>query len=538
MTGMITAPEPLAAELGAKVLMEGGNAVDAAVTCAFVQSVIDPHQCGIGGYLLANVQVSNTTPRAFNTMLDAPAIAGSKVSEGVWQDKVLGQNPSGWGYLVDGAPNAMGYTSVCVPGAVKGLSQLLQRYGTISWPEAIEPAARCAQEGFIVDRRLAYEFSKRSATPGETTVLDAVSRNAEASRVFLKKDGTALREGETFSNPNYARTLRTLAASGADDFYCGELADRMIRDLEANGAFVVGQDLREYETRNQEPLHGVYRGLRISTSQPPHGGPTLLSILKILEGWDLSPLEHNSPEYIYRVSMAMKAAFADRDAFVGDPEFIRVPLDELLSDERANAWRRRVQRGGPVELTSASAGPPNTSHVSVADGRGNCVALTTSLGSSSGVVTAGLGFMYNNSMINFHPLPGNPNSIAPRKGRATGMSPTVVYRDDEPVMVLGAAGGNFIITSLVQVIVNVVDFGMSISEAVQAPRFDCQGEVIRCHMRIPEYVCEEVRKRHAVERLPVGHGGMGLIHAISRDPVSGKLEGSADNGTEGMALSV
>jgi gamma-glutamyltranspeptidase/glutathione hydrolase len=471
-------------------------------------------------------------------MLDAPALAGSGVSEDMWREKFIGQHPSGWGYLVDGSLNSIGYTSICVPGAVKGLSELLDRYGTITWAEAIMPAVRYAEDAFLVDHRLAHEFGQRSTVFEESTLLDAVRANAEASRVFLRGDGATFAEGESFSNPDYAKTLRRLASCGPDDFYLGELAERICGDLTANGSFVLGGDLRRYETRSTKPLFGEYGGLRISTSPPPHGGPTLLGILNILKGWDLPSLGHNSPEYVYRVSMAMKAAFKDRNAFVGDPEFVNLPLDDMLSEERASAWREKIERGERIEDVGVSGGPPNTSHVSVVDSHGNCVALTTSLGSSSGIITPGLGFLYNNSMVNFHPLPGSPNSIAPGKGRATGMSPTILYRDGEPVLVVGAPGGNFIITSVLQVLLNILDFGMSTSDAVLAPRFDCQEDVIRCHIRIPEYVCQEVRKKHPIERLPLAHGGMGLVHAIRREPASGQLQGGTDAGADGMALSV
>ena len=172
------------------------------------------------------------------------------------------------------------------------------------------------------------------------------------------------------------------------------------------------------------------------------------------------------------------------------------------------------------------------------DDAGNCVALTHSLGSSSGVITPGLGFMYNNSMVNFHPWPGHPNSIAPRKSRTTGMTPTIVYKDGRPVLVIGAPGATRIITSVAQVICNVLDFHMSASDAVLAPRFDCQGDLIKCQARIPEYVCAEVRERHPIYRMPQSHGGLALVHAIAIDERTGRLSGGADTGAGGMALEV
>jgi gamma-glutamyltranspeptidase/glutathione hydrolase len=282
---------------------------------------------------------------------------------------------------------------------------------------------------------------------------------------------------------------------------------------------------------------GEYRGLRIATSQPPHGGPTLLAILNILEGYDLKALGHNSAEYIYLVSMAMKAAFADRNLFLGDPAFVDVPLSWMTSKARAAEWRAHIDAGRPIRVDQVPSGPPDTTHVTVVDAQGNCVALTHSLGMSSGVITPGLGFMYNNSMINFDPTPGGRNSIAAGKGRSTGMAPTIVYAGDRPMLVLGAPGASRIITSVLQVMLNVIDFGMSVTDAVAAARFDCQGERIVCHLRIPEYVCERVRAQHPIVRMPQSHGAHGLVHAIAIG-ADGGLQGAADTGAGGMALLV
>jgi gamma-glutamyltranspeptidase/glutathione hydrolase len=351
-------------------------------------------------------------------------------------------------------------------------------------------------------------------------------------------DGAPYEAGQTLRNPDYAHTLRHLAESGAGDFYHGELARRMAQDLSANGSYVTADDLACYGVREPEPVVGTYRGYTIATAPPPHGGPTLLALLNILEGIDLSALGHNSPEYIYQVSMAMKAAFADRNPYLGDAEHVDVPLAWMTSKDRAREWRARIDRGEDIAVSFVAPEAPDTTHVSVVDGQGNCVALTHSLGSSSGVITPGLGFMYNNSMVNFHPWPGHPNSIAPHKSRTTGMTPTIVYRDGQPLLVIGAPGATRIITSVVQVILNVLDFGMSISDAVLAPRLDCQGDLIKCQGRIPEYVCAQVRERHPIQRLPYSHGGLALVHAIAIDPKTGELSGGADTGSGGMALQV
>lgn len=535
MPNAIVAPQPVAVEEGAKVLMKGGNAIDAAVTCALVQAVVDPQMCGIGGYASLNLHLAEN---GANVLMDAPALAGAKVSADMWADRLLRPDPDGWGYFLRDKVNMVGYTSVCTPGTVKALSTMLERWGTISWADALAPAAAVAEEGYVVSNYQANRWKAPRPYPESVTLLDYIEATAEARRVYLRSDGTPYDTGNTIRNPDYANTLRHLAETGPDDFYFGELAERMSSDLAANGGYVTKQDLETYQLRDEEPVTGTYRGYTISSSGPPHGGATLIAILNILEGWDLAALGHNSAEYIYRVGLAMKAAFADRNLTMADPLFEQVPTDWMISKERAAHWRAKIERGDEIDVNATATETPHTTHVSVVDAAGNCVALTHSLGSSSGVITPGLGFMYNNSMINFHPLPGHPNSIAPGKGRTTGMAPTIVYQEGKPRLVLGSPGATRIITSNLQVVLNVLDFGMSTAEAVHAPRIDCQLGAIRCQMRIPEYVCAEVRKKHPVVRLPQSHGGLALVHAIGIDPQSGALSGGADTGADGMALIV
>jgi gamma-glutamyltranspeptidase/glutathione hydrolase len=532
---MIVAPQPIAVEEGAKVLMAGGNAVDAAVTAALVQCVVDPHSCGIGGYILLNLHRPGSREPA---VLDAPALAGARVAPDMWQERVIAPNPDGWGYFLRGKVNDLGYQSICTPGTVKGLSAMLQRWGTRSWDHALAPAIQVAEHGFVVGPHLASRWKEKSKHAEGVSALQQLQSHPEARRIYLKADGSPHDAGDRLRNPDYAKTLSRLITAGPDDFYRGELARRIAADLAAHDAFVTAEDLASYALRDERPVVGSYRGHTLTCPGAPHGGPTLIAILRILEAYDLAKLGHNSPDYIYLVSMAMKAAFADRNRWLGDPAFVSVPIDRMLSAERIDHWRREIDAGRPIAVSRAQIGSPDTTHLSVVDGRGTCVSLTHSLGSCSGAITPGLGFMYNNSMVNFHPYAGHPNSIAPRKGRTTGMTPTIVYRGDRPRLILGAPGATRIVTSCVQVILNVIDFSMSISDAVLAPRFDCQGDVIHCQARIPEFVCAAVRRRHAIDQIPHSHGGLALVHAIAIDPDTGRLSGAADTGAGGMALGV
>lgn len=540
MPNSIVAPQPPAVEAGAAILQRGGNAVDAAVTAALVQGVVDPHMCGLGGYALVNLHLAG---EAGSIGLDAPALAGAKVRAEMWEEKVIGPNPDGWGFFLEDQINEAGYTSICTPGTVEMLSTLLDRWGTIGWAEAAAPAIRLAEEGFVVSDRLASGWKRPASHPQTCSLLDYIVRNPEASRIYLREDGQPYDLGQTLRNPDYARSLQWIVEHGPQDFYHGKLAERMAADLADNGSFVTRADLENYSLREEPPVHGSYRGYDLTSAAPPHGGATLIAILNILEGYDLAELGHNSADYIYLVAMAMKAAFADRNQSMADLNFVNVPVEWMISKERAAYWRDQIDAGAPIDASFGPVQKPHTTHVTVVDEMGNCVALTHSLGNSSGVITPGLGFMYNNSMINFHPWAGHPNSIAPGKGRTTGMAPTIVYRADDkemqhPLLVLGAPGANRIITSILQVILNVLDFGMDILEAVHAPRFDCQVGPIQCQRRIPTPILDAVCRKHPIVHTPYSHGGMGLVNAIYIDPHTGAHSGAADTGSDGMAMVV
>jgi gamma-glutamyltranspeptidase/glutathione hydrolase len=534
MPAMIVAPQPLAVEEGAKVLKRGGNAYDAALACALMQFILDPHSCGIGGYLLLTHHSSGAEQP--QKILDAPALAGSRVSPTMWESEVLGPNPGGWGFFLKNKINDDGYQSICTPGMMRGLKTIHERWCTWKWADLIAPAIELADNGFEVGGHLAGRWKDKPQFYEDSSLLQKLSVTPAAAKIYLKSDGTPYDEGEVLCNPDYANALRRLAHAGADDFYTGDLAGRIAGDLAANGSWITAQDLAGYAIRESEPIVTSYRGYTIITSPPPHGGPTLAAILKILELYDLPAMPHNSPGYIHLVSMAMKAAFSDRNRELGDPAFVEVPLDQMLSDRRAAQWKQVIDREERIDTARIQPGSRSTTQVTVVDHAGNCVSLTHSLGSSSGVITPGLGFMYNNSMINFHPYAGHPNSIAAGKGRTTGMTPTIVLDGNQPVLILGAPGATRIITAVLQVILNRLDFGMSVTEAVLAPRFDCQGDMISCQSRIPEYVCADVRKKHPIRRIPESHGGIALVHAVAIQPETGRLCGAADTGADGMAL--
>ena len=536
MPGMIVAPQPDAVEAGARILATGGNAFDAAVACAGVQFLLDPHSCGIGGYMVMAYHLADS--EVVQPILDAPATAGSGTTPSMWENRVIGPNPRGWGFFLDEKVNEDGYQSICTPGVMRGIETMLNRWCTRDLSELWETAIRLGVDGWSVSAGMAARWKEPPMYYETSSLRQKLDVTPEAHRIYLKSDGTTFEMGDVLHNPDYGRTLERVVERGVADFYTGDLAREMVADLTAHDAWVTADDLLNYKAREEPAVTGDYRGLQVVSSQPPHGGPTLIAILNILEGYDLRALGHNSSEYIYLVSMAMKAAFADRNRHLADPQHIEVPLEWLICKERAAEWREVIDRGKPIDVGRQQHDSPDTTHVTVVDGAGNCVSLTHSLGTSSGVISPGLGFMYNNSMVNFEPQSGLPNSIAPGKGRTTGMTPTMVMKDSKPILVLGAPGATRITTSVLQVILNQIDFGMSISDAVWAPRFDCQGDEIVCQSRIPQQICDAVGARHATERLPQSHGGMALVHAIAIDDTSGTLSGAADTGGEGMALLV
>jgi gamma-glutamyltranspeptidase / glutathione hydrolase len=497
----VAAPEPLAVAAALKALDSGVNAIDAAVTCALVQSIVNPQRCGLGGYLTAMVHLTGE-PSYASRIVDAPALGGSRSSATMWESEIIRPNPGGWGYFLRSRENDVGYRSICVPGTVKGLSALLEEYGTVTWSEAARSAISLANDGFEVDARLAQIWQEPAPYPEAFSPTEYLRSNQEAARIYLRPDGSPYAQGDILCNPDYGRTLDILGYHGPDDFYLGSIADVVAADMAGNDALIDRSDLTNYACRRPVAIRSRLGEHDVVTMPSPHGGPTLLQILKIMTSFDLQALGHNSPKYLDLLSMAMKAAFVDRHRYIGDPMFVPVPGQWLISDERASFWRDVIDSGQEISDPFAPEESRGTTHVSVVDLLGNCVALTHTLGICSGAITPGLGFMYNNGMFNFSPFSGHPNSIAPRKGRVTGQCPTIVFRGDSPMLIIGGVGASRIIGALAQVILNSLVFGMWIQEAVAAPRIDCQGGTVRCETGIPSDAYEFLRERRSTSRVP------------------------------------
>jgi len=339
------------------------------------------------------------------------------------------------------------------------------------------------------------------------------------------------------ANPDLARTLRRIAEDGAAIFYSGAIAETIAEDMARNGGLLGFDDLRNYRTTRCDPLRGSYRGLEIATSQPPGGGVMLLEMLNMLECFDLAALGHNTPDYIRIVAEAMKRATADKDRFVGDPAFVEVPLGRLLDKGYARDMAASIRAGEKAAVERLGGGEAkNTTHISVIDEDGNAVSMTHSLGMPSGVITEGLGFMYNGCMGVFDPRPGRAGSLAPGKSRFSSICPSIVFRDGKPFLVIGAPGGTQIAMGVLQAILNIVDFSMSISEAVAAPRFSATSDLIDVSNRIPASATRALEAQgYGIVRSYLSYA-FAAVHGIKIE--DGRWSGGADPSHDGMALAV
>ncbi|HEY2599562.1 MAG TPA: gamma-glutamyltransferase [Candidatus Dormibacteraeota bacterium] len=481
---IIVAPQPQAAEIGLEVMRRGGNAVDAAVTCAFVQGVLDPQMCGIGGCGVMLVH----SPQRGDALLEFYATAGGRAREDQWENLFIREAADRYGYVLEGWVNDVGYQSVGVPGTVAGLYEALTRFGTISWEEAIAPAIPLAREGIPVSGFM-HGYWTMDYGPDVVPNVKRIQATPGARAIYTK-NGELFAIGELLVQADLARTLERLAADGPDTFYKGEIAAAIAADFETNGGFITADDLAGYRVNVTEPLRGTYRGLNISAAGPPAGGLTLLQMLNFLEGFDLGAHGWPSTEAARLLIEAMGWAVADRERHVADPRFVDIPTGALADKGYAAKAREAVAVGAAAGVHDR----PDTTHVCVIDDQGNAVSLTHTLGSASGVVTPGLGFGYNDYMNCFDPRSGHPNSVRPGKTRVTMMTPTMVFDQGKLSICVGAPGGTKIVTGVLQVLVNLIDHRMTPVEAVSAPRVDFQGDIVQMEARIPVTVARNLEK--------------------------------------------
>ena len=413
---MIVSLQPDAVEAGAEVLRAGGNAVDAALACAFVQTVVDPLMCGVAGFGSMQLYLPE---RGVHEIVDFHGRVPAAAMPDMWQDRLVGETDDGFGFVLEGAVNDLGYQSITTPGTLKALGEVHERYASRSWLDLIAPAIRIATEGFLVTPGVhGYWTRPEDNVPGRIRVRERLAFSEYGRRIYCDERGDPLPVGQTVRNPDLADTYGLVAAGGPDAFYRGDVADRIDEDMRANGGLLRKQDLTAYRTETTTPLRGRYRGLDIATNRPPGGGVMLVEMLNMLECFDLRGMGHNSPEYIRTLAEVMKIATADKDAHVGDPQFVEVPLERLTDKNYAAEQAAFISAGGRRHVERlALPESSGTTHLCVVDRQGAIVTMTHSLGMMSGVITPGLGFMYNGCMAVFDP-PAGPDGIH-RAGEVT-----------------------------------------------------------------------------------------------------------------------
>lgn len=533
--GMVSAAQPEAAEVGGDILRAGGNVVDAAIGAALVQAAVDPQMCGIAG--MGNMQIY-LPGQNVHTTLDFHGRAPSAVRPDMWQNRILHEAADGWGFILEGRLNEIGYQAITTPMTLRAFDTALRRFGTMSLAELIGPAIEYAERGFLV-RPHVSEFWNRPPIAGRDGNIGIVTKYSATRKIYIKPDGELHRVGDVLRNPDMGRTFRRIAEHGADDFYTGAIAAEIVADMEANEGLLTAADLAACSPEEKPPLWGTYRGHRIATNHPPGGGIQLIEMLNILENFDLKAMGHNSPEYVRVVAEAMKIATADKDAKVGDPRFYDVPVAELTSKEYAARMAEKIRRGEKTRVprfNSGGAESKHTTHICVVDDAGNAFTMTHTLGQPSGVVTDGLGFMYNGAMAVFDPRPGRAGSLAPGKARFSALSPTIVFKDRKPHLVLGAPGATYITMGNLQVMLNVLDFGMSAEQAVCAPRFAAVSDTIEISNRILRSVERSLLEQGYPVMRHAQSYTFAWVHAIRI--VDGVADGGADPATGGLVVAV
>jgi gamma-glutamyltranspeptidase/glutathione hydrolase len=532
---MISAPQPEAAEAGLEILKVGGNAVDAALSCALVQGVVDPMMCGLAGFGSMAVFSRNQGSLDY---VDFHSPAPAAATPAMWEAFIEGEARDGYGFVLQGRINDIGYHSICVPGALRAYHDAHTAYGKLPWADIVAPAIRWAKAGWAV-RPHVHFFWADPGKMGRVGNPERISFTSSARSLYCRPDGSPKCVGDTVINNELADVLTEISKHGADVFYTGAIADLIDADMRRHGGLLSKQDLADYKPKRNKPLWGDYRGLRIASNPPPGGGLMLIEMLNILECFDLGRLEHNSPAYIKLVSEAMKVATIDKDRWIGDPDFVSIPVERLSSKAYAKEIAGKIKNGerAKVDRLNPAAESKDTTQVTVVDSDGNCVSMTHSLGMPSGVITDGLGFMYNGCMGVFDPRPGRAGSVAPGKARFSSVCPSIILKDGEPYLVIGAPGATQIAMGVLQVLLNVLDFGMPIQKAISSPRFSSTSNVIDVSNRIPRYVTQALEAEgYEVVRNPSSYAGFALVHAITS--IDGKLEGGADPGGDGVVLSL
>jgi gamma-glutamyltranspeptidase / glutathione hydrolase len=521
--GMVVTNHPLASAAGAEILAAGGNAIDAAVCALFTLTVVEPMMVGIMGGGLAHIRLADGTHRIIDGLPCAP-LAAKPDSFRPISDKL----PD---YLdVEGRENTVGPKAVAAPGALIGWCDALKRFGTMPLADVMEPAIRHAARGFRITPFLVECITD--------TAADLI-RDPQMAKLYVP-DGSPLPVGARLIQGDYADTLRSIAKEGPGLLHGGALGRVVADHFRKAGGFLAHDDLAGFRLLERQVVRGTYRGYEIVGPPPPSsGGVHVIQMLNILEGYDVSRMGFGSPELLHLIAEALKIAFADRKAVTADPDFIRAPVDRLIDKSYADERRRDID---PHHAKAWGAGVKalesvNTTHVTVADAAGNIVASTQTINSVFGArfIVPGTGMVPNNHMHLYDPHPGFPLSIAPKKRVTTSMSPVMALRDGKPAYALGLPGGLRIFGSAMQALLNLIDHGMALQEAVEAPRLWTQGGTVEIETGVSEPARDGLRRRgHEIAVLPHVASGMNAIQFHADGSMTGAACWRADGHPVGI----
>ena len=522
--GMVVSNHPLASSAGAEMLAAGGNAIDAAIATLFTLTVVEPMMVGIIGGGMAHIRLADGSHR----FIDGQSTVPLAVRPDTYKSK-----PGSAHDVFDtvGDENLTGPKAVAVPGSLKAWCETLQRFGTMSLADVMQPAIKHAARGYVATPYL-HECIADSA--------EEMLKDKEISAIYLP-NGMPLKAGERVVQSEYAETLTYISQRGETALYQGPLGDILVDYMKKKGGFITREDLTRYKTIERQPIRADYRGWEILGPPPPAAsGVHIAQMLNILEGYDIAKSGFGSAETIHYLAEVLKIAFADRAAASGDPDFINVPVERLTSKAYADERRRAIDSNraqawgaGVAQLESA-----DTTHMTAADAFGNVVATTQTINNLFGakILIPGLGTVPNNYMNLYDPRPGHALSLAPGKRVTTSMSPMMALRDGKLVYALGLPGGKRIFPSAMQALINLIDHGMSLQEAVEAPRVWTEGNALEVETAVPEGVRAKLTSMgHKVQVMPTVAGGMNAIEFHDDGGMSGAACWRADGTPIGIA---
>ena len=520
--GVVSSGRMEVSQIGVDILQNGGNAIDAAVAMGFALGVCEQQSSGIGGGGFMMVRFADSGEIVFIDFRDQ---SGAAASLDMWTVNEDGR--------VEDRANQIGGSCIAVPGEVKGMLYALDTYGSMSRQEVMQPAIDMAREGFTVSAITARDI---------TDAYGAISRFPSTAAIYLDPEtGLPYQEGDVIKNPDLADTLQLIADKGESEFYTGSIAQKIVDAVQANGGHLTMEDFANYEITVGEPVHGTYRGYDIySSNLPSSGGTIIVEMLNILENFDVGSMDPESAEYFHLLSETMKLGFADRTKYMGDPKYVDVPQEGLMDKEYAAQLAASIDMERSQTYDASDPWPyesQDTTHYSIIDKEGNMVAVTKTVDATfaSGLVADGTGILLNDTLYDFSVDPDSPNVVAGNKRPLSSMSPTLILKDGEPFLSLGAPGTTRIITGVVQVISKVIDHGMDIQEAIDAVRMHDDFGTLILEDRVSDAVKEELQAMgHDLNTLEEWFT-YPCIQAVIRLE-DGTLRGAADPRRDGYAL--